>query len=81
MRVKHNQDMVFSIFHPQNIKALCIEIKAVEKTLPVREAQLVTYLKLSDKKLGLLLNFNADLLKNGIRRKINGYLNEKGHIY
>jgi GxxExxY protein len=55
---------------------LVIEIKAVEKILPVHEAQLLTYLKLSGKKLGLLLNFNADLLKNGIRRKINGNLND-----
>lgn len=55
---------------------LVLEIKAVEKILPVHEAQLVTYLKLSGKKLGLLLNFNADLLKNGVRRKINGNLNE-----
>lgn len=55
---------------------LVVEIKAVEKTLPVHEAQLVTYLKLSGKKLSLLINFNADLLKNGVRRKINGNLND-----
>lgn len=55
---------------------LVVEIKAVEKILPVHEAQLVTYLKLSGKKLGLLINFNADLLKNGVRRKINGNLND-----
>lgn len=55
---------------------LVLEIKAVEKILPVHEAQLLTYLKLSGKKLGLLLNFNAELLKNGVRRKINGNLNE-----
>ncbi len=54
---------------------LVLEIKAVEKILPVHEAQLLTYLKLSGKKLGLLINFNADLLKNGLRRKINGDLN------
>lgn len=40
--------------------------------LPVHEALLVTYLKLSNKKLGLLINFNSLLLKDGIRRKING---------
>ncbi len=55
---------------------LILEIKAVEKILPVHEAQLLTYLKLSGKKLGLLLNFNAELLKHGVRRKINGDLNE-----
>jgi len=41
----------------------------------VYEAQLVTYLKLSGKKLGLLINFNVVLLKDGIRRRINGNLN------
>ena len=54
---------------------IIIEFKSVETILPVHEAQLVTYLKLADKKLGLLINFNVPLLKNGIRRKINGNLN------
>jgi len=51
-----------------------LELKSVEYLLPVHEVQLVTYLKLSGKKLGLLLNFNVDVMKNGIRRKINGQL-------
>lgn len=51
-----------------------LELKSVEYLLPVHEVQLVTYLKLSGKKLGLLLNFNVDVMKNGIKRKINGYL-------
>lgn len=51
-----------------------LELKAVEGILPIHEAQLVTYLKLSDKKLGLLINFNVPLLVQGIRRKINGKL-------
>ncbi len=55
---------------------LVLEIKADENLLPVHEAQLLTYLKLSGKKLGLLLNFNSELLKNGIKRKVNGNLNE-----
>ena len=54
---------------------IIIEFKSVETILPVHEAQLVTYLKLADKKLGLLINFNVPLLKDGIRRKINGNLN------
>lgn len=54
---------------------IILEFKSVEVILPVHEAQLVTYLKLSDKKLGLLINFNVPLLKEGIRRKINGDLN------
>jgi GxxExxY protein len=55
---------------------IIIELKSVEGILPVHEAQLLTYLKLSGKKLGLLLNFNSELLKTGVRRKINGNLNE-----
>ena len=52
---------------------IVIEIKAVESLLSVHQAQLLTYLKLSDKKLGLLINFNEKLLKNGIKRMLNGY--------
>lgn len=51
-----------------------VELKSVESILPVHEAQLVTYLKLADKRLGLLINFNSVLLKEGIRRKINGII-------
>ena len=53
---------------------IVLELKSVESILPVHEAQLVTYLKLSNKKLGLLINFNVTVLKDGIRRKINGNL-------
>jgi len=45
-----------------------LELKAVEKVLPVHEAQLLTYLKLSGIGKGLLMNFNATPLKNGIKR-------------
>jgi GxxExxY protein len=55
---------------------IVLELKSVETILPIHEAQLVTYLKLSNKKLGLLINFNVILLKEGIRRRINGNLNE-----
>jgi GxxExxY protein len=54
---------------------IILELKSAEVILPVHEAQLVTYLKLSGKKLGLLINFNVTLLKEGIRRRINGNLN------
>ncbi|MFC1725840.1 GxxExxY protein [candidate division KSB1 bacterium] len=54
---------------------IILELKSVEVILPVHEAQLVTYLKLANKKLGLLINFNVSLLKDGIRRRINGNLN------
>ncbi|MSP00383.1 MAG: GxxExxY protein [Acetobacteraceae bacterium] len=48
---------------------LVVEIKAVERILPIHEAQLMTYLKLSQISLGLLLNFNSPMLKNGIVRR------------
>ena len=48
-----------------------VEIKAVEKLAPVHQAQLLTYLKLTEKKLGLLINFNVPLIKDGIRRMVN----------
>ena len=48
-----------------------IEIKSVEKISPVHPKQLLTYLKISDMKLGLLINFNERLIKNGITRIVN----------
>ncbi|HZP60160.1 MAG TPA: GxxExxY protein [Opitutaceae bacterium] len=50
---------------------IVIELKAVEKLLPLHEAQLLTYLKLSHLPLGLLINFNVPVLKDGIRRLVN----------
>ena len=47
---------------------LLVELKVVEKLLPVHTAQLVTYLKLSGKRLGLLINFNVPLIRDGIKR-------------
>ena len=49
-----------------------LELKAVERIEPIHEAQLLTYLKLSDLKLGILINFNVPLLKDGIKRIVNG---------
>lgn len=49
-----------------------IEVKSVVKLLPVHKKQLLTYLKLTSKKLGLLINFNENLIKNGIIRIANG---------
>lgn len=51
--------------------SVIVEVKAVEKILPVHRAQLLAYLKLSGKKLGLLLNFNVPRLKDGIIRLAN----------
>jgi GxxExxY protein len=50
--------------------AVVVEIKAVEKCLPIHSAQLLTYLRLSTCRVGLLINFNVELLKNGIVRKV-----------
>ena len=53
---------------------IIIELKSVEKVMPVHKKQLLTYLRLSDRKLGLLVNFGENLIKNGISRVINGNL-------
>jgi len=49
-----------------------VELKAVDTLAPIHEAQLLTYLKLSGKKVGLLINFNVLHLKDGIKRMVNG---------
>mgnify|MGYP000937205121 FL=1 len=51
-----------------------VEIKAVESLNDIHLAQILTYLRLSDCKLGMLINFNVTLLKNGVKRVINGTL-------
>jgi GxxExxY protein len=52
--------------------SIVIELKVVEKLLSVHEAQLLSYLRLTGKKLGLLINFNTPMLKSGIKRVVNG---------
>ncbi|MCC7049961.1 MAG: GxxExxY protein [Alphaproteobacteria bacterium] len=47
-----------------------VEIKAVDRLMPIHEAQVLTYLKLAHKRLGLLINFNVPLLRDGIRRLV-----------
>ena len=49
-------------------RCLVVELKAVETLLPVHEAQVLTYLKLTDYRLGLLINFNVPLIRDGIKR-------------
>ncbi|MDD2852254.1 MAG: GxxExxY protein [Desulfuromonadaceae bacterium] len=49
-----------------------IELKSVESVVPVHKKQLVTYLRLSGKKLGFLVNFGSNLIKDGITRVVNG---------
>ena len=55
---------------------IIVEVKAVEEFHPVHQAQLLTYLKLTDKRIGLLLNFNSPILVKGIKRMMNGYLED-----
>jgi GxxExxY protein len=51
---------------------LVVEVKTVENLLPIHSAQLLTYLKLSESRLGLLINFNVEVLRNGVKRVVNG---------
>jgi GxxExxY protein len=51
--------------------SIILELKSVERIMPIYEAQLLTYLKLTNRKLGLIINFNTQLLKNGIKRMAN----------
>jgi len=55
---------------------LVVELKCVERVLPVHRAQLLSYLKLTGHKLGLLLNFNVAHMRNGVHRVINGPEND-----
>lgn len=52
---------------------IIVELKSVEELLDVHEAQLLSYLKLTKKRLGLLINFNVPLLKNGIKRMVHNF--------
>ena len=49
-----------------------VEVKSVEFVAPVHKMQLLTYLRLTDKKLGLVINFNVPLIRDGITRVVNG---------
>src|SRR5688572_31659549 len=57
---------------------LLVELKSVEQLAPVHKKQVLTYLRITGKKLGLLINFGEETLKDGIRRIINGSLDEPG---
>lgn len=52
---------------------IVLELKSSEQMIPVYEAQIISYLKLSEKKLGFLINYNVPLVKNGIKRFVNNY--------
>ena len=55
---------------------ILVEIKAIDSLLPIHDAQLLSYLKLGGWKIGLLINFNVELLKNGLRRRVLGLVEE-----
>jgi GxxExxY protein len=52
---------------------IVVEVKAIDAVAPVHEAQLLSYLRLMDKPLGLLINFNVPLLTDGVTRRMNGF--------
>lgn len=65
--LKLEQMLVIDILVDQQV---ILELKSVDKIEPIHEAQLLTYLKLSNIRRGLLINFNVNLLKNGIKRMV-----------
>ena len=52
---------------------IILELKAVDTILPVHKAQIISYLKLADKRMGFLINFNVPIIKNGFKRFVNNY--------
>jgi GxxExxY protein len=60
-------DLVMDLYFPGR---LVVELKAVEKLIPVHEAQLISYLKLSQTHVGLLINFNVPVLRDGVKRRV-----------
>lgn len=65
-----NKDFIIDFLVEDEI---IIELKAVEIILPVHTAQIISYLKLTNKRLGFLINFNAPKLKEGFRRFVNNF--------
>jgi GxxExxY protein len=61
-------------------KCVVVELKSVQKLTDVDLAQLLTYLKLLNLRLGLLINFNVSLLKHGIRRVVNRHVDDEGNL-
>ena len=54
-------------------ECVIVELKAIDRLMPVHEAQLPSYLRMSDLRLGLLINFNVKLLRDGVRRVVNNF--------
>jgi GxxExxY protein len=57
-----------------------VEVKCIEKFAPVHRAQMLTYLRLTECRVGLLINFNVTVLKDGIRRVVNNLRDEQGNL-
>ena len=57
-------------------KKVLVELKSVERTAPVHKKQTITYIRLADLRLGLLINFGVALIKDGITRLVNGLEDE-----
>jgi GxxExxY protein len=60
-------DLVMDLYFPGS---LVVELKAVEKLIPVHEAQLISYLKLTKTHVGLLINFHVPVLRDGVKRRV-----------
>ena len=58
------------------VNTILVEIKAIESLAAIHDAQLLSYLKLGGCKIGLLINFNVELLKHGVRRRVLGLIEE-----
>ncbi|RDI51282.1 GxxExxY protein [Flavobacterium glaciei] len=54
-------------------KEIIIELKSIDIILPVHHAQIISYLKLADKRMGFLINFNVPIIKSGFKRFVNNY--------
>jgi GxxExxY protein len=57
-----------------------VEVKAIRKITDLEVSQLMTYLRLMDKRVGLIINFNVAVLKSGVRRVVNRYVDEEGQL-
>ena len=69
-QIVHNEGLRLDLLVENEI---IVELKSVEKIKPIHFKQLLTYLRLTGKSLGLLINFNETLLKDGIRRVVNNF--------
>lgn len=73
MNVEYKGMMVEGAYRPDLLveDVVIVELKSAEQNLPIFEAQLMTYLKLSNKRVGLVINFGLPILRNGIIRRVN----------